>query len=161
VNQIPRHIPPTSWHINPWLTIAIGGVLPFGAVFIEVFFIFAAVWLNRYYYVFGFLMLVMIILTVTCAEITIVICYFQLCAEDYQWWWRSFFTSGSCGVYLLAYSIYYYFAGTLRMTNWVSILLYFGYMGLLSIMFAIMTGTIGFAACFWFTRYIYGAIKVD
>eukprot|EP00331_Platyophrya_macrostoma_P014371 CAMPEP_0176409516 /NCGR_PEP_ID=MMETSP0127-20121128/2542_1 /TAXON_ID=938130 /ORGANISM="Platyophrya macrostoma, Strain WH" /LENGTH=576 /DNA_ID=CAMNT_0017788905 /DNA_START=26 /DNA_END=1753 /DNA_ORIENTATION=+ len=86
-NQIPRCVPPASWHMNPWLTVAIGGILPFGAVFIEVFFIFAAVWLNRYYYVFGFLFLVAVILAITCAEITIVICYFQLCAEDYRWAW--------------------------------------------------------------------------
>lgn len=160
-NQIPRCVPPASWHMSPSLTIAIGGILPFGAVFIEVFFIFAAVWLNRYYYVFGFLMLVMIILTITCAEITIVICYFQLCAEDHRWAWRSFFTSGSCGGYLFVYAVYYFFSSSLRMTSFVPILIYFGYMGLLSAIFAVMTGTIGFAACFWFTRYIYGSIKVD
>jgi transmembrane 9 superfamily member 2/4 len=160
-NQIPRCIPPTAWHMNTWLTIAIGGILPFGAVFIEVFFIFGAVWLNRYYYVFGFLMLVMIIMTITCAEITIVICYFQLCAEDYRWAWRSFFTSGSCGIYLFLYAVYYFFTSSLRMTSFVPILIYFGYMALLSFIFCVMTGTIGFLACFWFTRYIYGAIKVD
>jgi transmembrane 9 superfamily protein 2/4 len=29
--------------------------------------------------------LVLVILVVTCAEITIVMCYFQLCSEDYHW----------------------------------------------------------------------------
>jgi hypothetical protein len=33
---------------------------------------------------------------ITCAEITIVMVYFQLCYEDYHWWWRSFFVSGVC-----------------------------------------------------------------
>ena len=37
-------------------------------------------------------------------QITIVLCYFQLCAEDYRWWWRSFLTAGSSGLYLFAYS---------------------------------------------------------
>ncbi len=32
---------------------------------------------------------VLFILVVTCAEIAIVMCYFQLCSEDYHWWWRS------------------------------------------------------------------------
>ena len=160
-NQIPRHIPPVSWHMSSWLTITIGGILPFGAVFIEVFFILSAVWLNRYYYVFGFLMLVMIILSITCAEITIVICYFQLCAEDYRWWWKAFSTSGSCGIYLFAYSIYYFFSSTMKVTSLVPVMIYFGYMGLLSYIFAVMTGTVGLGACFWFTRYIYGSIKID
>ena len=33
------------------------------------------------YFVFGFLFVVLLILVVTCAEITIVMCYFQLCNE--------------------------------------------------------------------------------
>ena len=40
----------------------------------------------QFYYLFGFLCLVAVILTITCAEITIVLCYFQLCSEDYHWW---------------------------------------------------------------------------
>lgn len=38
------------------------GVLPFGAMFIELFFIFSAIWENQYYYLFGFLFLVFIII---------------------------------------------------------------------------------------------------
>ncbi len=35
----------------------------------------------QFYYLFGFLALVFLILIITCAEITIVLCYFQLCSE--------------------------------------------------------------------------------
>lgn len=41
--------------------------------------------LNQIYYVFGFLYVVFFILIATCAEITMVMCYFQLCNEDYHW----------------------------------------------------------------------------
>merc|ERR1712216_240688 len=54
------------------VAVLIGGVLPFGAVFIELFFILTSIWLQQFYYIFGFLALVFIILVVTCAEITIV-----------------------------------------------------------------------------------------
>ena len=67
-------------------SVLIGGILPFGAVFIELFFILTSMWLHQFYYLFGFLCLVYIILVITCAEITIVLCYFQLCSEDYRWW---------------------------------------------------------------------------
>lgn len=63
-----------------------GGILPYGAVFIEMFFILQSLWMGNYYYVFGFLLLVFIILMVTCADIAMVFCYFQLCAEDYKWY---------------------------------------------------------------------------
>ena len=33
------------------------------------------------YYVFGFLFMVFSILCLTCAEVTILLCYFHLCAE--------------------------------------------------------------------------------
>jgi transmembrane 9 superfamily protein 2/4 len=113
--------------MNPYFTVAIAGILPFHAVFSEIFFILTAVWLDRYYYVFGFLLLVFLIFTVTCAEITIVMTYFQLCAEDYQWWWRSFLTSGSCGGYLFLYAAFH-FVWQLQMKGVVTVMLYFSYM---------------------------------
>jgi hypothetical protein len=72
--------------MNPAFSVLIGGILPFGAVFIELFFILTSMWLHQFYYLFGFLCLVFVILIITCAEITIVLCYFQLCSEDYHWW---------------------------------------------------------------------------
>ena len=67
--------------VRPLFSIVVGGVLPFGAVFIELFFILSSIWLHQFYYVFGFLLLVLLILVITCAEISIVMCYFQLCAR--------------------------------------------------------------------------------
>jgi len=75
-----------AWYMNPVFSVLIGGILPFGAVFIELFFILTSMWLHQFYYLFGFLCLVFVILVITCAEITIVLCYFQLCSEDYHWW---------------------------------------------------------------------------
>ncbi len=95
-----------------------GGILPFGCVFIQLFFILNSIWSvlclglyvslslcmcvvsclrlsmsmldfslhlflrgHKMYYVFGFLMLVFIILVITTIESTILLCYFHLCAE--------------------------------------------------------------------------------
>ncbi|RLN05494.1 transmembrane 9 superfamily member 9-like [Panicum miliaceum] len=159
-NKIPRQVPEQAWYMNPAFTILIGGILPFGAVFIELFFILTSIWLHQFYYIFGFLFLVFIILIITCAEITIVLCYFQLCSEDYNWWWRSYLTSGSSAVYLFLYAGFYFFT-KLQITKLVSGILYFGYMLLASFAFFVLTGTIGFCACFWFTRLIYSSVKID
>jgi transmembrane 9 superfamily protein 2/4 len=156
----PKSIPVQPWYMHPLVTIAVGGILPFGAVFVEIFFIFSALWLDqyvvaytllpsslinapavsssvalfalvfcvdltndflfqtarvlvvsllrRYYYVFGFTAIVFVIMMITCAEITMVLIYFQLCGEDYRWWWRSFLTAGSSAVYIGLYAVYYF-----------------------------------------------------
>ena len=46
-NQIARHIPDQVWYTHPAFSIALGGVLPFGAVCIELFFIMSAMWLHQ------------------------------------------------------------------------------------------------------------------
>ncbi|CAJ2675089.1 unnamed protein product [Trifolium pratense] len=159
-NKIPRQIPEQAWYMNPAFSVLIGGILPFGAVFIELFFILTSIWLNQFYYIFGFLFLVFVILVITCAEITVVLCYFQLCSEDYLWWWRSYLTSGSSALYLFLYATFYFFT-KLEITKLVSAILYFGYMLIASYAFFVVTGTIGFYACFWFTRLIYSSVKID
>ncbi|WOH02798.1 hypothetical protein DCAR_0522188 [Daucus carota subsp. sativus] len=159
-NKIPRQIPEQAWYMHPVFSILIGGILPFGAVFIELFFILTSIWLQQFYYIFGFLFLVFIILIVTCAEITIVLCYFQLCSEDYLWWWRSYLTSGSSALYLFLYASFYFFT-KLEITKPVSGMLYFGYMLIASYAFFVVTGTIGFYACLWFTRLVYSSVKID
>ena len=55
-------IPEQPWYMHPFISVAMGGLLPFGAVFIELFFILSSIWLHHYYYVFGFLLLVFLIL---------------------------------------------------------------------------------------------------
>lgn len=81
VNNIPRQIPPQPWYLQPALAIALGGVLPFGAVFVELHFVMSSLWLAQLNFVYKFLALVLLILVITCAEISIVMTYFQLCAE--------------------------------------------------------------------------------
>jgi len=157
-NQIPRQIPEQVWYMKPYFSILMGGILPFGAVFIELFFILSSIWQHQFYYMFGFLFLVFLILIVTCGEITIVLCYFQLCSEDYHWWWRSYLTSGSSALYLFLYSIFYFFT-KLEITSPVSVILYFGYTLIMAIIFFVLTGSIGFYSCYFFVRKIYGIIK--
>ena len=130
VNQIPRQIPEQPWYMQTLFSTLVGGVLPFGAVFIEVFFLMSSLWLHQFHFFFGFLFLVFLILAVTCVEISIVFCYFQLCGEDYNWWWRSFLTSGSSALYLFLYCIVY-FALQLDITKFLSGLLFFSYMFLI------------------------------
>ncbi|XP_027501128.1 transmembrane 9 superfamily member 2-like [Chiroxiphia lanceolata] len=159
-NQIPRQIPEQSFFTKPLPGIIMGGILPFGCIFIQLFFILNSIWSHQMYYMFGFLFLVFIILLITCSEATVLLCYFHLCAEDYHWWWRSFLTSSFTAVYLFIYAVHYFFS-KLQITGTASTILYFGYTMIMVLIFFLFTGTIGFFACFWFVSKIYSVVKVD
>ncbi|XP_017330589.1 transmembrane 9 superfamily member 2 isoform X1 [Ictalurus punctatus] len=159
-NQIPRQIPTQSFFTKPVPGIIMGGILPFGCIFIQLFFILNSIWSHQMYYMFGFLFLVFIILLITCSEATVLLCYFHLCAEDYHWWWRSFLTSGFTAVYLFIYAVHYFFS-KLQIQGAASTILYFGYTMIMVLIFFLFTGTIGFFACFWFVNKIYSVVKVD
>ncbi len=71
----------------------------------------------------------------------------------------SFLAPAASGAYLFLYSVYY-FKTRLFITDSTSIMLYFGYMFLISTVFSLITGTVGYLSTFVFVRKIYAAIKV-
>lgn len=85
VNAVPRPIPEKKWFMEPLVIIMLGGILPFGSIFIEMYFIFTSFWAYKIYYVYGFMLLVFIILMIVTVCVTIVCTYFLLNAEDYRW----------------------------------------------------------------------------
>ncbi|KAF3907638.1 hypothetical protein AA313_de0205611 [Arthrobotrys entomopaga] len=160
--QIPRQIPQQPWYLQLGPSILLGGIVPFAVIFIELLFVFKSIWQDKsgYYYMFGFLALIITILLVTIVEITVVVTYFQLCAENYHWWWHSFRVGASSSVYIFMYSIWYYFT-KLHIQGFVNSLLFFGYSLLGSIVYGVLGGTVGFLAAYMFVRRIYGAVKAD
>merc|ERR1711957_722157 len=141
-SNIPRQIPDQPWFMGPVFTLLVGGILPFGACFVELYFILASVWMDQYYYVFGFLFLTFAILLLTCAEITVLFNYFQICGEDYRWWWRSFTTGGATALYVFGYSFHYF--KQLESSSPATYALFFGCMALNSFGLYLVTGTVGF-----------------
>lgn len=158
-NQIPRQIPDQIWYLKPGVSILIGGLMPFAVCFIELFFIMKSIWQDQYYYMFGFLGLVAMILVVTCVEITIVITYFQLCGEDYHWWWRFFFVSSSSAFYIFLYALYY--VSHLHIHNFVPMLVYLVDSLIACLIYGLCAGTIGFFATYMFLIHVYSRIKLD
>jgi len=160
VNQIARYVPQLPWFANPPLSYLLGGLLPFGSVCIELFFIMSALWLHQIYYMMGFLLVVLLILGATCAEVSIVMTYLQLCAEDHRWWWKSFFNCASAGFYLFLYSLWF-LVSRLDLVGVLPVVVYVTYMGMISVCFSLFCGSIGVLCSFMFIRSIYGALKVD
>ncbi|KAI8981873.1 hypothetical protein BDF20DRAFT_936952 [Mycotypha africana] len=160
VNPIPRPIPEKMWYAEPLVIVALGGILPFGSIFIEIYFIFTSFWTYKIYYVYGFMFLVFSILLIVCACVAIVSTYFLLNSEDHRWHWVSFMTCASTAAYIYLYSIYYYVAKT-KMTGMFQTSFYFGYTALLSFGMFCMLGYVGHTAATKFVRKIYQNVKID
>ncbi|EAT89307.2 transmembrane 9 superfamily protein [Parastagonospora nodorum] len=159
-NQIPRQIPPADGYLRPLPSMALAGVLPFGAIFVELYFIMNSIWFNKVYYMFGFLFLCFGLMIITAAAVTVITIYLLLCAENYHWQWRSFFTAGASAGYVFL-SCLLYWVKDVSWTSWTSGVVYLGYSALLSSLVFVLTGTIGFFASWLFVMKIYRSIKVD
>ncbi|KAM7474601.1 hypothetical protein LguiB_021844 [Lonicera macranthoides] len=160
VKTIPRPIPEKKWYLTPSVVSVMGGLLPFGSIFIEMYFVFTSFWNYKVYYVYGFMLLVFLILTIVTVCVTIVGTYFLLNAENYHWQWTSFFSAASTAVYVYLYSIYYYSVKT-KMSGFFQTSFYFGYTLMFCLGLGILCGAVGYLGSNLFVRRIYRNIKCD
>ncbi|XP_062520394.1 transmembrane 9 superfamily member 1-like [Corticium candelabrum] len=158
--NIAREIPPVAWYRSTPAHMAIGGFLPFSAISVELYYIFATLWGRENYTLYGILLLVFIILLSVTACISIALTYFQLSSEDYCWWWRSLFSAGSASFYVFGYSLFYYYKRS-NMSGVLQSVQFFGYTILVCYMFFLMLATVSFSASLQFIRYIYSRLKMD
>ncbi|KAI9158205.1 Transmembrane 9 superfamily member 1 [Paramyrothecium foliicola] len=159
-NQIPRQIPPVTTYLKPIPSMLIVGLLPFGAIFVELYFIMSSIWFSRIYYMFGFLFLCYGLMIVVCAAVTVLMVYFLLCSENYNWQWRSFLAAGMSGGYVFLNCLLYLIT-KVQLGGLPGAVLYVGYSALISFLFSILAGAIGYFSSWWFVRKIYSSIKID
>mmetsp|Transcript_22340 Transcript_22340/g.31269 ORF Transcript_22340/g.31269 Transcript_22340/m.31269 type:complete len:598 (+) Transcript_22340:105-1898(+) len=155
-----RELPEIPLYRSAPCQMITAGFLPFSAIYIELHYIFASVWGHRVYTLFGILTLAFIILLIVTAFVTVALTYFQLAMEDYRWWWRSFLSGGSTGVFVFFYAAFYYTHRS-EMTGSLQFVFFFGYMFLASYGFFLMLGSVGYWMSSVFVKHIYETIKID
>jgi len=159
-NRVEREIPSTVWYRSPALHLLVAGFLPFSAIYMELHYIFASVWGHRPYTLYGILALAFLMLLLVTGMISVALCYFNLCAEDYRWWWRSLLSGAATGGYMYAYAMYYYHYRS-EMSGALQATFFFGYMACVSYAFALMLGFVAFVCARKFVYHIYQSIKID
>ena len=160
VKHIPRPIPEREWYLRPLAIALAGGLLPFGSIFIETYFVFTSIWNYKVYYVYGFFLLVFLILMIVTLCVTVVGTYFLLNAENWKWHWTAFSGAASVAGYVYLYS-FYYFAFKTKMTGFFQTCFYFGYTAMFCLALGIMCGAVGYVGASSFVRRIYRNIKCD
>jgi transmembrane 9 superfamily protein 2/4 len=158
-SSIPRPVPDQRWFVSVPFTMLVGGLLSFAAGYVEFFFVMQSTWVDMYYNTFGFLLSTCVVVLVTCIVFTMILTYYQLNAEDYRWWWRSFTNSGAAGLYVMGYSIQYF--RSFEADSVFTYVLYFGYMALVSSALFLALGTVGVASGLWISKvmFAYGRDK--
>jgi hypothetical protein len=159
-SKYPREIPPLPWYRSTVPQMCMAGFLPFSAIYIELYYIFASVWGHKVYTIYSILFIVFIILIIVTAFITIALTYFQLTVEDHRWWWRSFLCGGSTGIFIYGYCFYYYFMRS-DMNGLMQTSFFFGYNAIVCYAFFLMLGSVGLSASLMFVRHIYRLVGVD
>jgi transmembrane 9 superfamily member 3 len=140
---LPRTIPMKPWYLRPALLVVLAGALPFGSVFIEIYYVFVSFWNYKVYYVYGFMLLILVILVVVTSCVGIVIAYLFLNSEDYRWQWMSFLSGASIGMYVLGYSVYFYFQTS--MSGFLQLVMFASYVTLFSVLLSLACGMLSSA----------------
>uniref|UniRef100_A0A8C8W5U5 Transmembrane 9 superfamily member n=1 Tax=Peromyscus maniculatus bairdii TaxID=230844 RepID=A0A8C8W5U5_PERMB len=148
--------PQRSFFKKPTITIILSSLLPFGCIFLQLSYILSHIWSPHMYYLFAFLFLSFLIILISCSEVTVLLCYFRLCAEDCGWWWRAFLTSSFTSFYIFVYAIHYFFS-KLQVTGIGSTFMYFGYTLILVLVFFLFTGN----SCFLPVLFVRLIMSVD
>eukprot|EP01091_Cochliopodium_minus_P011741 TRINITY_DN3414_c0_g1_i1.p1 TRINITY_DN3414_c0_g1~~TRINITY_DN3414_c0_g1_i1.p1 ORF type:complete len:594 (+),score=164.17 TRINITY_DN3414_c0_g1_i1:79-1860(+) len=81
INQIPRHIPKQPSYNNKTFSFIIAGILPFGSFFIEYSFLLDSIWKYHFIPSFIFIFLSFVFLTISSAQISIIVVYLRLRCE--------------------------------------------------------------------------------
>jgi len=162
VNAIPRSIPEdgVQWYGKPIVLVMLPGMLSFGSIFIELYYLLTSLWNYKIYHVYEFLFGVFCITTIVVSMTSIICVYFLLNAENYHWQWTAFGSGASISIYFFLYTIYYYMFKT-QMSGFLQFSSYFGNMLLAGILLGSLCGTLGHAAASKFVRLIFANVKID
>lgn len=158
--KIPREIPVRAWYRRPRFVMFVCGLMPFSCIYVEMYFMFGAVWGHKIFQVYEMLGIVFVIVLLVTTITTVSAVYFQLVAENYKWAWASLGYGGSVGAYIFAYSGFYYYVGS-PLEGFMQGSFFFGCMALVSYAFFLMCGTVGFFAARRFVRFLYSSVKSD
>ncbi|KAI9495121.1 Endomembrane protein 70-domain-containing protein [Zychaea mexicana] len=160
VTQMPRFIPDKRWYQTYSVSIAVGGVIPFAVVFVDYDELLKSLWHGEIHLFTLYAVTACALLAIATASVSVVLVFFQLCNEDYHWWWMSFAVGGASSLYMFVYAVVFYWIRT-DIQGVVSGVVYIVHTLMGCGLLGLATGTLGFFCTYSVIRRIYSAVKVD
>ena len=159
INRIPSTIPDKPCYLHYRYITFVTGFIGFATIFIEFNYVMSALWRHQIYFMATFIWISFLLFVIVVGEMAVLFVFLNLCRGDYNWAWKSFIMGSSPVIYIIIYSVLYFFY--LRITRISSSIVYFGMMGMISAMVMFVCGTIALLLNFVFLKIIYSKIRKD
>ena len=159
INRIPSTIPEKPCYLHYRYITFVTGFIGFATIFIEFNYVMSALWRHQIYFMATFIWISFLLFVIVVGEMSVLFVFLNLCRGDYNWAWKSFIMGSSPVIYILIYSVLYFFY--LRISRLSSMIVYFGMMGLISAIVLFICGTIAVFFNFVFLKLIYSKIRQD
>ncbi len=159
INRIPSAIPEKPCYLHYKYITFITGFIGFATIFIEFNYVMAALWTHKIYFMATFIWISFLLFVIVVGEISILFVFLNLTRGDYNWAWKSFIMGSSPVIYIVIYSVLYFFY--LRVSHLSAMVVYFGMMGLVSLIITFICGAIAVIFNFVFLKIIYSKIRKD
>jgi len=159
INRIPSAIPDKPCYLHYKYITFVTGFIGFATIFIEFNYVMGSLWRHQIYFMATFIWISFLLFVIVVGEMAILFVFLNLCKGDYNWAWKSFIMGSSPVIYIVLYSIIYFFY--LKVTRLSSMIVYFGMMGLISAIIMFICGTISVLFNFVFLKIIYSKIRID
>lgn len=156
----PSIVPPKAWYESAPCVFFASGILPFGSIAVELYFVFASLWNYKMYYTFAYALVGLAAFVVVASCVAVLVVYFTLCTEDYRWQWASVLPGLAAGLYTLLYSLYYYTVHTV-MLGFLQTAIFYALSFGISAVVGLVGAFAGFTAASWFINEIYTQKKMD
>jgi transmembrane 9 superfamily protein 2/4 len=175
-----RPIPKTSFLLRPFmLSVVIGVRLPLGfilftrvlhrsntqllgasTIFMEVYYVFNAIWMYKLFCVWRPLLVSILMLVLVIGSSSVVATYFRLNEENYKWQWPSFIGPFGISGYLFLYGLYFYsefyeYDGAFQLITFLLS------SAALALTVGVICGFVGVLSALLFVKMIYRNLKAD
>ncbi|EGG23756.1 TM9 protein C [Cavenderia fasciculata] len=159
-NSIPRMIPKRKFYQNPYIMSAILGFIPFININVPITIYLNSMFFDLHYSASFATFIAVTLLFVNVLLVNVLIEFYQLSIEDYNWWWRSVVGPTFTALYIFIKMLVFGFS------NFGSIatqpkFYYFMFSLVTSLMSALLFSAVGFLGNLYFTKRIYSTLHFD
>ena len=162
VNALKRSIPQTSANSNAVVlsSVILAGAFIFTHVAVQFYYVLTSVWRSWMFAVFGVFLLNIVSLVAVIAVTSMLMTYWCLQSENWNWWWRAYMTGASAGLFMYIFCVYQ-MAFVFKIDLISGDVIFLLYSLLTSVFFGLICGLISLAASYAFVIFIFEAVRAD